>query len=91
MTRAELIDAIAKGAKVSKTQADKALAAFTDTVTKSLRRGEKVTLVGFGSFSVVRRKARKGRNPRTGEPIQIKAAKVPKFSPGRELRKEVNR
>ncbi len=89
MTRADLIESLAKGAKISKTVADQALTVFTETVTKSLKRGEKVTLVGFGSFSVVRRKARKGRNPRTGAPIQIRATKVPKFIAGKTLKEKV--
>lgn len=89
MTRAELVTKISEGAKISKAAADQALGSFTDAVAKALKKGEKVTLVGFGTFSSVKRKARKGRNPRTGETIQIKATKVPKFSAGKVLRQKV--
>lgn len=89
MTRPELVSKIAEGARISKTVADQALTVLTDTVAKALKRGEKVTLVGFGTFSTVKRKARKGRNPRTGETIQIKASKAPKFSPGKVLKDRI--
>jgi DNA-binding protein HU-beta len=89
MTRADLVDKIAGGAKVSKVCADQTLSVFIDSVTKALKKGDKVTLVGFGTFSSIRRKARKGRNPRTGEPMQIKARKVPKFAPGKVLKEKV--
>lgn len=89
MTRPELVSKIAEGAKITKGQADQALTVFTDTVARTLKRGEKVTLVGFGTFSAVKRKARKGRNPRTGESIQIKASKAPKFTSGKILKEKV--
>ena len=89
MTKADLIGKIADGAKVSKACADQALSVFIDSVTKALKKGDKVTLVGFGTFSTVRRKARKGRNPRTGEPMQIKARKLPKFAAGKLLKEKV--
>jgi DNA-binding protein HU-beta len=87
MTKAELVEKAAKDAKISKVAAAAALNSFMDNVTKSLKKkGGKVTLVGFGTFSKVRRKARKGRNPQTGEPIKIKASNVVKFSPGKKLK-----
>ena len=90
MTKADLIEKMAKDAKVSKVAAGKALDSFMDNVTKALKKKDgKVTLVGFGTFSKVRRKARKGRNPQTGEPIKIKASNVVKFSPGKKLKDAV--
>jgi DNA-binding protein HU-beta len=90
MTKAELVEAMAKDAGISKAKAAAALSAFFDGVTKALKKKDgKVTLVGFGSFSVVKRKARKGRNPQTGEPIKIKAKKVVKFSVGKKLKDAV--
>ena len=90
MTKAELIDTMAKDAGISKVAAAAALNSFMDNVTKALKKKEgKVTLVGFGTFSKARRKARKGRNPQTGEPIKIKAANVVKFKPGKKLRDAV--
>jgi DNA-binding protein HU-beta len=87
MTKAEMIEQMAKDAGVSKTSAAKALDSFTDNVTKALKKkGGKFTLVGFGTFSKVRRKARKGRNPQTGEAIKIKAKNAVKFTPGKKLR-----
>jgi DNA-binding protein HU-beta len=86
MTKAELIDKIAKDADVSKAAAGKALDSFIDGVKKSLKKGNKVTLVGFGTFSVSKRGARKGRNPRTGETIKIKASKAPKFTSGKAFK-----
>jgi len=80
-----LIDAIADKADLTKVAAKAALDAFTETVTKSLKKGDRVALVGFGTFSVSQRSARTGRNPRTGEPIKIKAKKVAKFKAGSEL------
>lgn len=86
MTKAELIDLMAKDAGVSKVAAGAALNSFMDNVTKALKKkGGKVTLVGFGTFSKVNRKARKGRNPQTGAPIKIKARNVVKFKPGKDL------
>jgi DNA-binding protein HU-beta len=91
MNKADLINAIAKDAKISKADAGKALDSLTKRVTQSLKKGENVTLVGFGTFSVTKRKARTGRNPQTGETIKIKAKKVPKFKAGKELLQHVSR
>lgn len=90
MTKAELVDQMAKDAGISKVAAGAALASLIDGVTKTLKKKDgKVTLVGFGTFSKVRRNARKGRNPQTGEAIKIKAANVVKFKPGKSLREAV--
>ncbi|MEW6002449.1 MAG: HU family DNA-binding protein [Nitrospirota bacterium] len=89
MTKAELIDKIASGAGLSKADASKALDTTLNSVKSALKKGQKVTLVGFGTFSVVRRKSRKGRNPRTGETITIPAAKIPKFTSGKVLKDAV--
>jgi DNA-binding protein HU-beta len=89
MTKEELVNRIAKEAKVTKVQANKAIHSFFDGVTNSLKRGRKVSFVGFGTFSVARRKARMGRNPQTGAPIRIAASKVPKFKAGKQLREAV--
>jgi DNA-binding protein HU-beta len=85
MNKAELIDAIAKDAKLTKADAKKALDAFVNSTTKALKKGERVALVGFGSFSVARRSERTGRNPQTGKPITIKAKNVVKFKAGSDL------
>jgi DNA-binding protein HU-beta len=85
MNKAELIDAISKEAKISKSDAKKWLDAFINQTTKALRHGHRVSLVGFGSFSVVKRSARSGRNPQTGQAIKIYAKKVAKFKASREL------
>jgi len=89
MTKAELIEKMAKDAGVAKTVAGKSLDSFIEGVTKSLKKGNKVSLVGFGTFAVSKRKARKGRNPRTGETITIKAAKVPKFTAGKAFKEAI--
>ena len=89
MTKAELIDAMATSAAISKTAADAALQGLLDTVQAALKKGDKVTLTGFGTFSIGTRAARTGRNPQTGEPLTIKAAKVPRFKPGTELKAAV--
>lgn len=89
MTKAELIEKMAEDAGVSKVVAGKAIDSFIDGIKKSLKKGNKVTLIGFGTFSVAKRKARKGRNPRTGEPITIKAAKTPKFKSGKAFKKAI--
>ena len=91
MNKAELIDKIAKDAKVTKGQAGDALDSFINAVATTLSKGGKVTLVGFGTFSVSKRAARKGRNPQTGKEINIKAKKVAKFKAGAELAKKVNK
>jgi DNA-binding protein HU-beta len=89
MNKAELIDAIAASAKISKADAKKALDGFIESTTKALKKGDRVALVGFGSFSVSQRSARKGRNPQTGKEITIKAKKVVKFKAGAELSSKV--
>ena len=87
MTKAELVEQMAKDAGVSKSAAGAALDSFIGNVTKALKKKDgKVTLVGFGTFSKVRRKARKGRNPQTGEAIKIKASNSVKFKPGKKLK-----
>ena len=85
MNKAELIDQIAKDAGLTKAQANEALDSFTGAVVSTLKKGDKVTLVGFGTFSVSKRAARNGRNPQTGAVIKIKAKKVAKFKAGKEL------
>ncbi len=89
MTKAELIAAIAKDCKFSKSVAEKTLNSVTTNITKVLKKNDKITLTGFGTFSVSKRRARKGRNPQTGAEINIKACNVPKFKAGKELRKAV--
>ncbi len=89
MTKAELIDRVASGKKISKAAAGKALDTIIDAIGKALKKGNKVTFVGFGTFSVSKRKARKGRNPRTGEEIKIPAGKVPKFKAGKAFKNAV--
>ncbi len=89
MTKAELIEKIASGAGLSKVDATKALDTTLNSIRSALKKGQKVTLVGFGTFSVTKRKARKGRNPRTGDIITIPAAKVPKFTSGKALKDAV--
>jgi DNA-binding protein HU-beta len=86
MTKAEIIDKMAQDADVSKAAANKALDSFIDSIKKTLKKGNKVTLVGFGTFSVGKRAARKGRNPRTGETIKIRASKTPKFKAGKAFK-----
>jgi DNA-binding protein HU-beta len=90
MNKAELIDAIADSADMSKASAGRALDAAIGTITKALKKGDTVTLVGFGTFSVRKRAARTGRNPRTGEEIKIKASKVPGFKAGKALKDTIN-
>lgn len=85
MNKADLVNQIAGDAGISKRQASTALESFMEGVTKALKSGKKVTLVGFGTFSVTRRAARKGRNPATGATIRIKAKKVAKFKASQEL------
>lgn len=85
MNKAQLIDAIASGANMTKTDASKALGSLMGAVNDSLKKGDRVTFPGFGSFSVTDRRARQGRNPRTGEAINIKAKKVVKFKPSSKL------
>ena len=90
MNKSELIEAIAASADISKAAASRALDAMVESVTESLKQGDTVSLVGFGTFSVKERAARTGRNPQTGEPIQISAAKVPSFKAGKALKDSVN-
>jgi DNA-binding protein HU-beta len=90
VNRAELIEAIAKSADLPKAAAGRALDAAVKVIKSSLKKGGKVTLVGFGTFSVSKRAARMGRNPRTGAQLRIKAAKIPKFKPGKALKDAVN-
>lgn len=85
MNKAELIDKISKDAGITKVQANEALDSFTSSVVAALKGGDKVTLVGFGTFSVSERSARNGRNPQTGAVIKIKARKVPKFKAGKDF------
>ncbi len=85
MNKAQLVDAIANDAKITKADAKKALDAFVNATTKALKKGDRVALVGFGTFSVTKRSARKGRNPQTGKEINIPAKKVARFRPGSEL------
>jgi DNA-binding protein HU-beta len=89
MNKAQLIESISGDAKITKADARKALDAFIHTTSKTLKRGERVALVGFGSFSIIKRNARTGRNPQTGKPITIAAKKVVKFKAGSELAKHV--
>jgi len=91
MNKGELIDAIAADSKLTKADAGRALDATLTAITKSLKKGVKVTLVGFGTFDVSKRAARKGRNPQTGKAIQIKAKKVAKFKAGALLAATVNK
>ena len=89
MNKAELIDAMAAEAKMTKADAKKALDAFINSTTKALKKGDRVALVGFGSFGIAKRAARKGRNPQTGKEIKIAAKKVVKFKAGSELSNKV--
>ncbi|MBC7412244.1 MAG: HU family DNA-binding protein [Bacteroidia bacterium] len=91
MNKAELIEAIATGAELTKADAGRALDATIEAISKTLKKGDRLGLVGFGSFTVVARAARKGRNPQTGKEINIKAKKVVKFKPGTELSETVNK
>ncbi len=91
MNKAELIDAIASGAKLTKADAARALDATVESIGKALKKGDRIGLVGFGSFSVAKRAARTGRNPQTGKEIKIAAKKVVKFKAGTELAGSVNK
>ena len=86
MNKSDLIDAVAGDADVSKAEAARVVDAVIDSITRALKKGDTVTLVGFGTFQVRERAARSGRNPRTGATIKIKASKVPKFRPGKALK-----
>ncbi len=89
MTQAELIEKMAADADITKAAAGKALDSMTDSLGKALKKDDKVTLIGFGTFSVSKRAARKGRNPQTGEEIDIKASKAPKFTPGKAFKEAI--
>ncbi|WOV90151.1 MAG: HU family DNA-binding protein [Candidatus Zeuxoniibacter abyssi] len=91
MNKKELIDSISANAALSKADAGRALDAFVELVIKTLRKKELVIVVGFGSFTVQKRKARTGRNPQTGEAIKIKAQTAPKFRPGKALKEALNK
>jgi DNA-binding protein HU-beta len=90
VTKAELISAIATEAGLTKVDAEKALKGLTDAVTDCLKKGDKLSIVGFGTFSTVQRAARKGQNPQTGKTIAIPASISPKFKPGKGLKDSVN-
>ncbi|MCX8021939.1 MAG: HU family DNA-binding protein [Syntrophorhabdaceae bacterium] len=90
MTKSEIVEAVAKELNVTKSLAGKAFDAFVDTIKGALQKGEKVSIIGFGTFSVVDKKARKGRNPQTGKEIKIPAKKAPKFTAGKILKDAVN-
>ncbi len=90
MNKSQLIEAISKDAGLTKADTTRAVESLLDTVTKSLKKGEEVAITGFGKFSVVKRAARQGVNPRTGERVKIKASKAPKFSAGAGLKQAVH-
>jgi DNA-binding protein HU-beta len=90
MNKTELVSKVAETAEVSKAQASRVVDAMLEAVTAALAENDSVTLIGFGTFTVRERAARKGRNPRTGKPIEIKSAKVPAFKPGKALKDAVN-
>jgi DNA-binding protein HU-beta len=90
VNKSDLVDAIAKSADISKAAATRALDSTVESIKKALKKGDTVSLVGFGTFKVGKRAARNGRNPRTGAVIKIKAAKVPKFTAGKGLKDAVN-
>jgi DNA-binding protein HU-beta len=90
MNKAELIEAMADAADISKAAAGRALDGMVDAITDAMKKGDTLSLVGFGTFSVKERAAREGRNPQTGETIQIKASKIPSFKAGKALKDAVN-
>ena len=90
MNKAELVAAVAERTELSKKDAEKALKAFVDGVAEELKKGEKIQLVGFGTFEVSERAAREGRNPANGQPMQIAASKAPKFKAGKALKDAIN-
>lgn len=90
MTKSDFVDAVAKESKLTRKEADAAVKAFTTVVTDVLKKGDKITFVGFGTFDVGERSARTGRNPQTGKEIKIKASKSPKFKAGKALKDAVN-
>jgi DNA-binding protein HU-beta len=90
MNKTELVTAMAESAEISKADAGRALDAMVETITEALKNGDQVSLIGFGSFMIKERGARTGRNPRTGESIEIKASKTPSFKAGKALKDAVN-
>ncbi|MCW3029814.1 MAG: family DNA-binding protein [Solirubrobacterales bacterium] len=90
MNKSQLIEAVASDSGLTKTDSARAIESLLDTVTRTLRKGDEVTITGFGKFSVVKRAARQGVNPRTGERVKIKASKAPKFSAGASLKQAVS-
>ncbi|MDY6843197.1 MAG: HU family DNA-binding protein [Thermodesulfobacteriota bacterium] len=91
MIKSDLVNSIAAKANIPKSTSEKVVKAFTETITDALKSGDKVSLVGFGTFSVTKRAERKGRDPQTGKEIKIKASKYPKFKPGKYLKDSVNK
>ncbi|MDD5948944.1 MAG: HU family DNA-binding protein [Lachnospiraceae bacterium] len=91
MNKTELVEAMASKSELTKKDAEKALKALTDTVAEQLAKGDKIALVGFGTFDVVEKAAREGRNPSTGKKIKIAACKAPKFKAGKALKDAVNK
>lgn len=89
MNRVDLVSSMAKASGWSKTATDRALRALLASIRGSLKRGQSVTLVGFGTFSVTRRKPRRGKNPRTGQPMNVVAGKTPRFKPSKELKRAI--
>ena len=86
MTKAELVEKVSAETNLNRGEAEKAINAFTQSVMEAVKKGDKVNLVGFGTFSLSQRAARDGRNPQTGETIRIKAANIPKFKPGKQFK-----
>jgi DNA-binding protein HU-beta len=89
MTKAEFVARVSEKAELNKVDAEKAVNAFLETVSETLKAGDKITFIGFGSFEVIGRAAKEGRNPKTGEKMQINASKVPKFKAGKGLKDAV--
>ena len=90
MNKTEFVDAVAEKADVQKSDAAKIVDSMVDVIGDTLKNGDQITLIGFGTFLVSKREARKGRNPRTGEEIQIAASNVPRFKPGKALKESIN-
>ena len=90
MNKTEFVDAVAEKADVQKSDAAKIVDSMVDVIGDALKKGDQITLIGFGTFLVSKREARKGRNPRTGEEIQIAASNVPRFKPGKALKESIN-
>ena len=90
MNKAEFIEAVAGASDLSRADAGRAVDAVISTITKALQKGETITLVGFGTFDVRKRAARTGRNPRTGDPVDVPSKRVPYFKPGKEMRERLN-